>query len=133
MKEIFLNFDSELSEIKEAAQMQNKPIKEVIKGVKEHMKIIQDFIDEVETALDKYATAKYGHIDLGDNAELEIFNELKYFFKKITEDAEELDSTIDAIIEEVSEPSTYEEDCKADDKRHEDNRDMESYIYNCQL
>ena len=83
--------------------------------------VIKDLIDEIEAALDKYRYEKYYGLELDEETSQELFNECNYFFEHLKEDAEDLDATIDNIIEQANEPSDYEFDFAEDVKRHLDN------------
>lgn len=85
------------------------------------MKLYLELINEFETALDKYLYEKYSGLDLDEKTEQEIFDEHHLFFKHLKEDVEELDETIDTIIEQANEPSDYEFDFAEDTRRHLDN------------
>ena len=85
------------------------------------MKLYLELINEFETALDKYLYEKYSGLDLDEKTEQELFDEHHLFFKHLKEDVEELDETIDTIIEQANEPSDYEYYCSQDNIRHYEN------------
>lgn len=80
------------------------------------MRLYEDFIEEIETALDKYCYEKYEGADLGESTKQELFNERQSFFTVIKEAVEELDETVDGIIEQQNEPSNYDYDMQEYDK-----------------
>lgn len=77
--------------------------------------LTEDLIGEIETALDRYTYEKYGSLELSDNVKQEIFNERKQFWEELKDKVEELDGTIDEILED--EPSDYDFYCQEDDRR----------------
>lgn len=85
------------------------------------MEFYKDLISKIETALDEYQHDKYGDMELDDETSQGIFNECKRFLEHISEDIEDLDAIIDEYIEDMKEPSIYEQDCREDDQRHYDN------------
>ena len=76
-----------------------KELKEIIKG-----------------AMDDYRYRKTQGLDLDNDTDLEIFGEVNYLSKRFCDDIDELDSTIDAIIENTNEESLYEYDMREDAK-----------------
>lgn len=82
---------------------------------------IENLIGNIESALDSYKYNKYENLAIKEETKQEIFNECEYFFKTIKEKAEELDDTIDEIIESENEMSNYEFDCREDDRRRYQN------------
>lgn len=85
------------------------------------MKLYEDLIGEIETALDKYCYEKYEGADLDEITKQELFNERQSFLASIKEAVEELDGTVDGIMEQNNEPSDYEYYCRQDDLRRYEN------------
>lgn len=76
---------------------------------------------ELADAITEYRYRKQGTAIIDDDTDFEIHNEVEYFIKHVCEEVEELDSTIDAIIEEQNEPNLHEWDIQEDNRRRYEN------------
>lgn len=78
---------------------------------------MKELKEDIINAFDIYKDRKVGRANISKDTDFEIYKEIDYVVKRLMNDIEELDSTIDAIIEDANEPSLYEQDLLEDERQ----------------
>ena len=78
-------------------------------------KIVKDLEEAIADAIDIYLQNKKGEIDVDEDTDFEIYNMIERSKRIINEELESLDEDIDITLEQMNEPSDYENDLKQDD------------------
>lgn len=79
------------------------------------VKIVKDLEETIADAIDVYLQNKKGEIEVDEDTDFEIYKMIERSKRIINEELESLDEDIDTTLEQMNEPSDYENDLKQDD------------------
>ena len=78
---------------------------------------MKELKEDIVNAFDNYKYRKVGKANISDDTDFEIYKEIDYVINRFNYYIDELDSTIDAIMEDANEPSLYEQDLLEDERQ----------------
>lgn len=77
---------------------------------------MEELKEKIADAIDEYKDRKIQEIDVDPDTDFDIFKEKQRTVGRIYDLLEDLDAEIDDLIEQMNEPSLYEQDMARDDQ-----------------